>query len=143
MMLEGFGPSDRARVTLADGEDIRVVWPAGVIAQTLTNLAKNALQASPASAPVTIGASTLGDGRVQIVVMDTGAGMTPEDLARAGEPFFTTKPAGAGMGLGLFVTRAAVEQLGGELVLTSSRGNGTAAAIRLPPNVVRHPGDVA
>ena len=53
-------------------------------------------------------------------------------LSRAGEPFFTTKEPGQGMGLGLFLTRAVIEQLGGSLQLQSVPGEGTTATLRLP-----------
>jgi two-component system sensor histidine kinase RegB len=53
-------------------------------------------------------------------------------LARAGEPFYTTKEPGRGMGLGLFLTRTLVERLGGELTLSSEAGAGTRALVRLP-----------
>ena len=58
--------------------------------------------------------------------------MEPEELSRAGEPFFTTKPPGRGMGLGLFIARSVVEQLGGSLELDSRVGAGTTATVRLP-----------
>jgi two-component system sensor histidine kinase RegB len=76
---------------------------------------------------------------VRIVTVDRGAGMTPETLGRAGEPFFTTKAPGAGTGLGLFVTRSTVEQLGGRLTLDSRPGLGTTATIMLPTDVVTGP----
>ncbi|MFY0581745.1 ATP-binding protein [Cystobacter fuscus] len=50
----------------------------------------------------------------RLSVEDSGAGMPPEVLARAGEPFFTTKAPGEGMGLGLFLTRAMLDGLGGQ-----------------------------
>jgi two-component system sensor histidine kinase RegB len=62
--------------------------------------------------------------------------MTPEHLARAGEPFFTTKAPGIGTGLGLFVARSSIEQLGGTFSLTSVPGHGTTAHIVLPLDVV-------
>ena len=62
--------------------------------------------------------------------------MPPHVLARAGEPFFTTKPAGDGTGLGLYVARGSVEQLGGRLQLVSTPGTGTTATIDLPRDVV-------
>lgn len=64
--------------------------------------------------------------------------MRPEELARAGEPFFTTKPAGSGTGLGVFVTRSSIEQLGGELTLSSRLGYGTSATITLPQDVIEY-----
>jgi two-component system sensor histidine kinase RegB len=59
--------------------------------------------------------------------------MSDDVLARAGEPFFTTKPPGRGMGLGLFLCRAVVESLGGAIELSSQPGRGTTAAIVIPP----------
>jgi two-component system sensor histidine kinase RegB len=58
--------------------------------------------------------------------------MTAEVLERVGEPFFTTKVPGEGMGLGLFLTRALAEQLGGAFHLTSRPGIGTEACFELP-----------
>ena len=58
--------------------------------------------------------------------------MPPDVLSRVGEPFFTTKVPGEGMGLGLFLTRALAEQLGGEFHITSAPGEGTEARIELP-----------
>ena len=64
---------------------------------------------------------------------DEGAGLTPEALRRAGEPFFTTKEPGRGLGLGLFLARIFAERLGGSLKLESSAG--TTAVLELPANV--------
>jgi two-component system sensor histidine kinase RegB len=58
--------------------------------------------------------------------------MSADTLARAGEPFFTTKEPGRGMGLGLFLSRSLVEQLGGTLEIASAIGRGTEATIVLP-----------
>jgi len=55
-----------------------------------------------------------------------------EILARVGEPFFTTKPAGRGMGLGLFLARTVVERLGGAVTLDSVERHGTTARIAVP-----------
>ena len=71
-------------------------------------------------------------GSVCAEIVDAGAGMDAETLARVGEPFFTTKPPGEGMGLGLFLTRALAEQLGGSLTLQSRPGEGTRARLCLP-----------
>lgn len=136
--LERFTASDRARITPAPGGEIRVVWPAGVIAQALGNLVRNALQASTDGSGVEIVASVLAGARVRITIVDRGRGMRPEELARAGEPFFTTKPAGSGTGLGVFVTRSSIEQLGGELTLSSRLGYGTSATITLPQDVIEY-----
>jgi two-component system sensor histidine kinase RegB len=58
--------------------------------------------------------------------------MPADVLARAGEPFFTTKPPGKGMGLGLFLARTVVERLGGTLQISSRPAAGTTVAIELP-----------
>jgi two-component system sensor histidine kinase RegB len=84
-----------------------------------------------ASGLVFVSARAAGD-EVRFEVRDEGAGMTPDVLARAGEPFFSTRAPGAGMGLGLYLARAIVEHLGGRLALDSAEGRGTRVAIELP-----------
>jgi two-component system sensor histidine kinase RegB len=56
-------------------------------------------------------------------------------MARIGEPFFTTKQPGRGMGLGLFLARAVVEGVGGSLQIDTSPGGGTEVRVRLPCDV--------
>jgi hypothetical protein len=69
---------------------------------------------------------------VELVVSDTGCGMTPEVLRRVSEPLFTTKPEGRGTGLGLSTVASLVERYGGELALDSEVGVGTTVTVRLP-----------
>jgi two-component system sensor histidine kinase RegB len=57
--------------------------------------------------------------------------MTPEELSRAGEPFFSTKQPGAGLGLGLFIARSLTEQMGGRLRIESRAGAGTTVTVDL------------
>jgi CheY-like chemotaxis protein len=75
-----------------------------------------------------------GDDRsfVALSVTDQGEGMDEATLARATEPFFTTKGVGKGTGLGLSMVQGMLEQCGGRLVLTSEVGKGTTATIWLP-----------
>ena len=102
-------------------------------AQALRGILKNALQASPADKSVEVAARLSSDGeRCSICVRDHGAGMSAEVLSRAGEPFFTTKEPGEGMGLGLFLTRVVAERAGGLLDLQSLPGQGTTATLILP-----------
>ena len=82
---------------------------------------------------VTVGDAKLRAGRyVRLTLSDTGEGMDADTLARATEPFFTTKGTGKGTGLGLSMVHGMVEQLGGQLVLHSKPGEGTAAEIWVP-----------
>jgi two-component system sensor histidine kinase RegB len=57
--------------------------------------------------------------------------MSPEVLSRVGEPFFSTKQPGQGLGLGIFIARTLAEQMGGHLTLESSVGRGTTALVEI------------
>jgi two-component system, sensor histidine kinase RegB len=107
--------------------------PRHAFGQALRGLVDNARQASPPGAPVSLRVAADDEsGRLVFEVADRGTGISPELLARVGEPFFTTKPAGQGMGLGIFLARAIVERLGGELSIRSAPGAGTTATLWLP-----------
>jgi CheY-like chemotaxis protein len=69
---------------------------------------------------------------VRLVVADNGEGMSPETLARAAEPFFTTKPLGQGTGLGLAMARSFAQGSGGALAIASEGGKGTRVSLWLP-----------
>lgn len=69
---------------------------------------------------------------LELSVIDTGEGMSPEILKRAVEPFFSSKPLGKGTGLGLSMVHGLAEQLGGALRLSSKVGTGTTATLFLP-----------
>ena len=69
---------------------------------------------------------------VRLSVIDAGVGMDAETLARAVEPFFSTKEIGRGTGLGLSMVHGLAAQLGGAFALTSAPGEGTRADLYLP-----------
>ncbi|MET1112459.1 MAG: PAS domain S-box protein [Allosphingosinicella sp.] len=109
----------------------------------ILNLAVNARDAMPGGGALTISASAeavtagqvagLAPGRyVRLAVADTGIGMDEATLARAVEPFFSTKGVGRGTGLGLSMVHGLAAQLGGALTLDSRAGEGTTAALWLP-----------
>ena len=113
----------------------------------LVNLATNARDAMPRGGIITLAASAeyrdersplqpgLGAGAfVRLSVTDDGMGMDEAILARAVEPFYTTKPRGKGTGLGLSMASGFAEQSGGALGLRSAPGDGTCVTIWLPQN---------
>ncbi len=120
--------ADRLRVQLPSSLSPLTLPRAG-LNQVLASLVKNAFDASAAEATVLLEVSDR-EGSLRVAVHDQGAGMSPETLSRAGEPFYTTKEAGRGLGLGLFLARIFAERLGGTLTLES--GGGTTAVLELP-----------
>lgn len=116
----------------------RVTASAGPFEQALVNLVLNARDAMPAGGRVTIEtanippeASPAGQRAVMVRVCDTGGGMDAATLARAFEPYFTTKPPGRGNGLGLATVFTFVTQSGGHIEATSEVGRGAAFTIYL------------
>ncbi len=105
--------------------------PARALRRALSGLVDNALDASGDDAPVSLRVDA-DESNVRIEVQDQGPGMDADVAARAMEPFFTTKPAGQGMGLGLFLAKTVIEQLGGRLELDSRPGRGTTVRVQLP-----------
>ncbi len=108
--------------------------PRRAVSQALRSLVTNAQDASPPGATVVV-AVRAADAALAISIRDRGAGMPSEVLARIGEPFFTTKAPGRGMGLGLFLARAVIEGVGGTLQIDSRAGEGTEVAVVLPTDV--------
>jgi two-component system sensor histidine kinase RegB len=131
-------PRDAARIATTGLDDTPVVFlPRRALARALLSLLRNALDASPPGEPVgvEVQAGSEPGSTLRLTVRDRGCGMAPDVLARAGEPFFTTKPPGQGLGLGLFLARNLAEQLGGRFALDSSPSRGTSATLILPLEV--------
>jgi two-component system sensor histidine kinase RegB len=112
--------------------ELTVPWRG--LVQTLVTLVKNAFEASSADARVALTIEASGE-RARFIVKVAGQGMTPEELSHVGEPFFTTKAPGAGMGLGVFLARAFADRLGGSLAYDSARSRGTTAILEVPLRV--------
>jgi CheY-like chemotaxis protein len=129
------------------GEDIEIVVtpfadelrcladPAQLISAML-NLCLNARDAMPGGGRLALAATRQrerdGTRWVVLSVEDTGAGMAPETVERALEPFFTTKPVGQGSGLGLSMVYGFAEQSGGRLEIKSELGRGARVKLYLP-----------
>jgi len=108
--------------------------PPRAVSQALRSLVTNAQDASPPNTTVVVMVRRDGP-MLTISIRDRGAGIPAEVLARIGEPFFTTKAPGRGMGLGLFLARAVIEGVGGTLQIDSGREGGTEVSVRLPTDV--------
>ncbi|MGD9904787.1 MAG: sensor histidine kinase [Vicinamibacterales bacterium] len=120
------------RVRVEAAPALPAVWATRAgLRQALLSLLANAVEASPAGATVDVRAVASDDRTaVRIDVQDRGAGMAPEVLARAGEPFFSTRAAGRGLGLGLFLARVFAERSGGALAIVTD--GGTRVTLDLP-----------
>jgi signal transduction histidine kinase len=102
----------------------------------LLNLCRNSADAMPGGGVITVAARNVdassGAGFVEIVVADDGEGMPEEVLSQAFTPYFTTKPAGSGTGLGLLQVQRFAEGRGGAVCIESERGAGTLVRLFLP-----------
>ena len=150
VFARGKGPGERVRVAdlfravhdaamavkppdahlVIHGGDVLVELDGNFTALTaaLTNLVNNAFEAAP-DVIVTLNAKLRGD-RVEFTVRDNGPGIAPSIQSRVFEPFFSTRPAGTG--LGLAVVKTVAEAHGGDLALHSEGGRGTRIDINLP-----------
>ena len=129
--IEPLEESSRIRLDARGAKGRTLRAPRKALAQAIRGIVKNAIEASTKGEPVEVSAGEDG-ARCRIEVADHGVGMPAEVRERAGEPFFTTKDTGRGMGLGLFLARALLERLGGVLELESNRGEGTRVSLVLP-----------
>ena len=108
--------------------------------QVLINLLSNAHKFTPEGGRIIVTATPGADGTVSVCVQDTGIGMTEEQIAVALKPFGQVSSSRArsheGIGLGLPIAKALIEQHGGSLSITSEENAGTAVKFTLPQNNV-------
>ncbi|MGN6376140.1 MAG: response regulator [Sphingomonas sp.] len=146
------GMSDLVSSSVGPTIDLEVIAPPGLPAAlvdanqlelALLNLCVNARDAMPGGGKITIATESVAPGApallelrpgsyVKLSVIDTGTGMDEATLARAIEPFYSTKELGKGTGLGLSMVHGLAAQLGGTFILSSSVGEGTRADLYLP-----------
>jgi PAS domain S-box-containing protein len=103
--------------------------PVRGVQRALTQLVRNAREAQARHVTVQL---TEAGAEVALVVRDDGEGMSPETLARCGEPFFSTRGPRASGGLGLSLVRELVQRSGGSFTLSSTPGQGTVARLAWP-----------
>jgi len=118
--LERAGAFPAAAPVALDNESLK---------QLYLNLMLNALEAMERGGRLRVAAAERG-ARYEVSIADSGPGVAPDVLKRLGSPFFTTKPAGSG--LGLFLAQRLAQSAGGELRITSQPGEGTTCLVRLP-----------
>jgi PAS domain S-box-containing protein len=104
-----------------DREQLRQVW---------LNLVVNALEAMEQGGTLVVRWSVTASGEIDVEFVDDGTGIAAEDLPRIGQPFFTTKQGGTG--LGIAIAQRIVERHGGQLAFVSAPRRGTVARVTLP-----------
>jgi two-component system sensor histidine kinase RegB len=131
--------------------------PLGVLSQTIRGLIKNGIDAtlqadsldvdkSQSETSAKMSAHALSrrvqvsvshqESLIEFEIQDFGVGMTSDVLRRISDPFFTTKPVGQGMGLGVFLAMSVISRLGGEISFESQPGRGTSARIVLKSTAI-------
>jgi len=120
-------------VCLCGNEPALVTLPEDEVKQVVYNLVKNAIQATPSGYRVEIGVVDLVD-HYRVDISDEGEGIPSNDLTAIFEPFFSTKgnDADSCMGLGLPVSQAIVESLGGRIEVQAAQGRGSRFSVTLP-----------
>ena len=124
----------RADVVVEARDVGEVLASEGQLSQVVVNLVNNAARAIPAGrrGRIVVRVGPGGAARACIEVEDDGVGMAPEVLARAFDPFFSTRQPGEGMGLGLALAHSIVQAFGGTITASSTPGRGTTFRIELP-----------
>jgi len=127
--LAGFSKDDQTRIRVENAADeLSILIPYRTLIRIIRGLIKNGLDASPMDGLVIL-RCFFDEKFLYFQVEDQGSGMDEEVLARAAEPFFTTKEQGKGLGLGLFLAQNVAEQFDGELLLSSKKPGGTLVTI--------------
>jgi two-component system NtrC family sensor kinase len=130
-------PKDRIKIHLdLQPEAASVVGNSGKLQQVFLNLLLNARDAMPRGGELTVRTRVVesdeGEPAAQVVISDTGVGMTAEQARRAFEPFFTTKEPKRGTGLGLAVSYGIVREHSGTMSVESAPGKGASFRVELP-----------
>jgi signal transduction histidine kinase len=131
----------RAQVVLELEEVAPVLGSESRLGQVCLNLLLNAAQAmaegDASRNQLVVRTRPREDGWVVLEISDTGRGISSEEQRRLFDPFFTTRPAGEGKGMGLSICHGIVKQLGGEIQVESVMGRGSLFRVVLPPHSMR------
>jgi cell cycle sensor histidine kinase DivJ len=133
LRVQADGANVQLRGVLPPGE-LEVDADRRALKQIVLNLVSNALKFTPRGGQVTVTAHGY-DGVLEIIVADTGVGISPEDLERLGRPYEQAggvEQRARGTGLGLSLVRAFAKLHGGEMTIESRLGAGTSVSVRLP-----------
>jgi two-component system NtrC family sensor kinase len=113
-----------------------VVADEAQVRQVVLNVVLNAIQALEGPGWIRVSTRRTVDGFNEVEVTDSGPGIVPSDRERIFEPFYSTRPGGRGTGLGLFITKIIVGQLGGAIRVSSDAGKGAKFTITLPTETI-------
>jgi two-component system sensor histidine kinase RegB len=130
-LINYLSPSLRSRVVIEFENLSAINAPMKALTQALGALIKNGIDASDNSRAVQVHIHQK-DSWISFTIKDFGAGIPSEVLTRIGEPFFTTKETGKGMGLGIFLVKLFALRLGGTFNIVSEVGKGTQVTLQLP-----------
>jgi two-component system NtrC family sensor kinase len=123
---------NRIKVNKDFGQLPKVTCYPSQLNQVFMNVLGNAAQAIEGEGEIHIATKKLGADRVEVLIRDTGRGMSRQTLEKIFDPFFTTKALGSGTGLGLSISYGVIQKHGGEIAVTSEPGQGTEFRIILP-----------
>ena len=117
-----------------NNSEIKILGCRGRLIQVFINILKNAFQAMPDGGEIFVSQwQECLDGKLMVglEIRDTGVGIAKEHLSRIFDPFFTTKSDQEGTGLGLAISYGIIQELGGDLTVTSTPGEGTVVRVYL------------
>jgi signal transduction histidine kinase len=132
MMKRTLGGSMRIDLYIEASTPVEVLLDRDQLTTAMLNLSLNARDAQGATGVIRIELTRNSDTLASLTVLDSGVGMTREQIARACEPFYSTKSDGRGNGLGLSMVYGFAKQLGGDLKIISEPGEGTEVRLLLP-----------
>lgn len=129
-LITPYGNAHSVEIYCDTEEELYIKGEDAKVQQCLLNLFKNAIEAMPGGGVLSISAK-LQDDKAELLISDTGKGMTSGQLSRLGEPYFSTKE-GKGTGLGMMVVFRIIEGMGGKIKAESMLNKGTSFTILLP-----------